>query len=415
MNIRIDMTINGGIEMGMNSEMDTKLNARLNTGMNTGMNTRLNSKLNKKLHTRLHTKMNTVANSSLYSFIRRNTKHMVMIPSALVIVLLLSSCGTTIASSLPSPTPDANINVASSIEAFGVVTSINIQNISIPVQADVKNLNIRDGQLVSRNEILATIDISEVDLQIAQLEEEISTLKADILYTETQTTVNTSDMAKLQNEYNNAKRILAEGLSELAKKESLLSKELILQNEVDLQNQMVASQKKNLRDTEYAIAGTKEITGLSNEQKNNQLLQKNSQLKKLEMELLQLRTKLNGQVLQNGNIVSPISQAVVTEVAIRTGDRVNPGQKLFTLEDLEQLIVIADISEEFIKDVKPGMSVDIIPVSDKSKTYVGKISRISGIATTKNGQTMVQAEITLDNPDSMILPGFNVDIMILRE
>jgi hypothetical protein len=52
----------------------------------------------------------------------------------------------------------------------------------------------------------------------------------------------------------------------------------------------------------------------------------------------------------------------------------------------DTLVIKANVAEEFIKDVKQGAKVEIIPV-----------------------------EISIDNKDSFLLPNFNVDIKIYME
>jgi hypothetical protein len=78
------------------------------------------------------------------------------------------------------------------------------------------------------------------------------------------------------------------------------------------------------------------------------------------------------------------------------------------------LYVLADVAEEFIKDVKLGKKATIIPVADNSRKYYGKVIRIADMAFEKNGETNVTVEISIDEQDGFLRPNFNVDVEIER-
>ena len=73
------------------------------------------------------------------------------------------------------------------------------------------------------------------------------------------------------------------------------------------------------------------------------------------------------------------------------------------------------MAEEFIKDVRLGANVEIVPVADKARLYKGKVISISKKAIEQNGETIIPVEISIENNDSFLLPNFNVDVKILTE
>jgi HlyD family secretion protein len=76
------------------------------------------------------------------------------------------------------------------------------------------------------------------------------------------------------------------------------------------------------------------------------------------------------------------------------------------------MIVRANVSEEFIKDVNLGLKVEIIPVADKSKKYNGTVMMIASRAVVQNGETVIPIEISVDNNDGFLMPEYNVDVEI---
>jgi multidrug resistance efflux pump len=80
--------------------------------------------------------------------------------------------------------------------------------------------------------------------------------------------------------------------------------------------------------------------------------------------------------------------------------------------NLDGMVVRANVSEEFIKDVKSGLKVEIIPVADKSKKYNGTVKMIASRAEVQNGETVIPIEISIDDNDGFLMPEYNVDVEI---
>ncbi len=63
--------------------------------------------------------------------------------------------------------------------------------------------------------------------------------------------------------------------------------------------------------------------------------------------------------------------------------------------DLNSLVIDAEVSEHQIKDVKVGSIVEIIPIFDTEKVYKGKVTHVSSAGVVKNGETVVNIEISV--------------------
>jgi multidrug resistance efflux pump len=131
-------------------------------------------------------------------------------------------------------------------------------------------------------------------------------------------------------------------------------------------------------------------------------------------ELHEMKTLKN---IIGNTMISDIDNGVIYDIGYNEGDFFSENDKsssriLLTIYDMDSLKVIADIPEEFFKDVKVGQKVIINPVSDRNKNYNGIIDRIYDVAYNKDGETVVLAEITIKNMDRLLLPNFNVDVRI---
>lgn len=128
-----------------------------------------------------------------------------------------------------------------------------------------------------------------------------------------------------------------------------------------------------------------------------------------------LNAKVNRTYFKGGNIVCNLENAVVTDIGYKAGDIVSPQLKILSLQDLNSLIIAANVDEELIKDVKVGNAVAIIPKSDPNIKLTGKVTRIFNTAITQNGGTSVIVEISIDNNNGKLLPNYNVDVEINKK
>lgn len=120
---------------------------------------------------------------------------------------------------------------------------------------------------------------------------------------------------------------------------------------------------------------------------------------------------LNKTYIKDDCIISDMDNAVVTGIGYKQGDILNAQQSVLCIQDLSSLYVQADVDEEFIKDVTEGKTVSIVPATDNTAELSGKVTRIFNEAITKNGETSVPVEISLNNKGNL-MPNYNVDVEI---
>jgi HlyD family secretion protein len=125
-----------------------------------------------------------------------------------------------------------------------------------------------------------------------------------------------------------------------------------------------------------------------------------------------LQNKLNKPYIAGNQIISMYDNAVVYDIQYQPGHITDVSKKAFSIANLDSLIIEAEVVEEFIKDVRKGLKVKIVPAADRTKEYVGRVIYVSDIAYSKNGGTVVPIKISLDNNDSFLKPNYNVDVYI---
>ena len=131
---------------------------------------------------------------------------------------------------------------------------------------------------------------------------------------------------------------------------------------------------------------------------------------RLEADLAALRRDATRPYLDGARVVADVDRAIVTDVAVHRGDPVGQGRLLLRLVDLESLIIEADVPEEFIRDVRLGAPVEIIPLADPARRSHGTVRQIAGMAVNRSGETIVPVQISIDDDQGLLLPNFNVDV-----
>lgn len=327
----------------------------------------------------------------------------------LIATLALTGCSS---SKAEEKKPEAPV-VKNTVEAFGTVKSKNVANVLIEFASNLTSLNVREGQSVKKGDILAVMDMSnytsqiqakELDVKVAALEKQklintnSMTLNGDPAY---QKLLETVKLANTQ--YTTAQKDLQDN-------SALLQNGLIAQSDFDKIKENYDIKKKAVSDAKSDVEQYKK----NKKALNNDIEIRSTQAASAQITTDGMRAKLNKDYIKGGNIICPYEKAVVYDIGYAAGDTVNLDKKLFSIADSKELIVEADITEEFVGDIQTGAEVIIVPVADKSKSYKGKVTRIYEMAKVKNGETIVPIEITIENNDGFLKPNFNVDVSIKK-
>jgi len=101
---------------------------------------------------------------------------------------------------------------------------------------------------------------------------------------------------------------------------------------------------------------------------------------------------------------------VVSELNVRDGAQVTPGQTLAKVAGLAKLWLIVEIPEALALRVQPGMTVDATFSGDPTQHFSGKIREIlPGISTTSR---TLQARLEIDNAALKLTPGMLMRVRV---
>ena len=289
-------------------------------------------------------------------------------------------------------------DIESHIQTTGEVLAIEKREITPDASGRVLDIAVEMGQSVTRDQVLLTLDASEVEYQLKQaqirLEIERDTLeqmkKGDKLELE----INRSNAEILYNEakktYEQTKELYDAGAVSLSE----LSQAKI---KLDQANNTLILSQKNLENADKAS----QIT----------IQQKNIELSSLNVE--KLRTEL-----EKYTIKSPIDGTVV-DMDISKGSIISPGLPIMVIMDTTQLEIAVNVSEYDVDKMKLGDPVKITGDAIEGKEYEGRVKYIAptaiSIAAGQGRETVVEVKVGVVRKDTLLKPGFSTVIDILTE
>ena len=377
-----------------------------------------------------------------------NGKQLMRLGGALLListVLVTSACGTPKSVQTMSVPKQMQKEQKSVIEAAGKIKANDVKNIMLDFPAVVRSVHVKEGQRVKLGEELITLNISDIKQQILNKEN-------DLIQGKLQLEINTNDLNTYENElqrnisdydeekdnnisvelkekdYVYAQELLSHAKEDLAKEQSLYQSSAISKSELDAEQRKLEDVEKIVNDKKLllddVLSSRQQVleklqTGINqqeskvNDIKLNIKIQK-QKLSMLESDIKQLKDKLNKGYIRENEIISDVKNGMVQEVSHVSGDYIQTNTKLLNLVNMDSLTVEAEVSEDFIRDVKVGSEVEIMPLSDSSKIYKGHVLKIADMGIEKNGETFIITQISIDNADEYIKPNFNVDIKISR-
>lgn len=109
------------------------------------------------------------------------------------------------------------------------------------------------------------------------------------------------------------------------------------------------------------------------------------------------------------SILSPRA-GVVTELTVREGAFVRPGDHIMTIADLTVVWVIVDVFEDRIAQIEPGQSVRITTGAQRGREWIGEVEYL--YPTVDAQSRTIPVRIRLDNADLSLRPDTYVNAVI---
>lgn len=263
---------------------------------------------------------------------------------------------------------------APQLELYGRVESPYTATITSIINADVRSLDVNEGQLVSNGQRLILLDDTDVRLAFEEKAAAVAELEAQIQL-EKNRYENDTDALALE------KSLVALAEKKLEREEKTSKNNLTSQSSFDTQKQALNNQKLALITRQLNVTDHP------------------SRLAQLEANLN--RNRALAQQAQNdltrASVLAPFD-GIILKTEVSPGERVRPGEVLLQMYATDQVELRAQIPQKFIGIIKQSLA-DQVPLYATVKTDIGEIStrlnRVSG--TLSSGNHGVDALLSVDS------------------
>lgn len=339
------------------------------------------------------------------------------------------------------------------VEAFGTVDAQTIKQIFLDFPAKINDIYVNVGQEIKAGDKLINIDYDDYMLSITQKETELSLDKISADSNNTSSAGENSQIAVLQKkvaslsehladgtdpEINAQENIITSANNELVEKQRNLKLAKQLLDEGAGSQEDVTRLEADIEDLNNKITNAKQQIEVLRKQKNIEISELKAQIAVLQdtisdnqkrsstanstyavkeevsnLEVAQMKNKYTKGYIKGNDIINDIPKGVVKSITAVEGNKVgNDGAALMELIDTASLVVKANVPEEFIKDVKIGDEVDIIPYADREAVVKGKVKDIQQMAVTENGEIVIPVIIEALEESPYICYGYSTDVEI---
>ena len=266
-------------------------------------------------------------------------------------------------------------------ESAEVVSNLNYEIIQ---------LSVKEGDRVTKGQVLAVLDDSSIQDQIAQTKGEVQLLQ----YQQQET------LKDRQTEYDNAVIEVQHKKEEYNKQKSLYDEGISSQTELDTAKQAL-EQAERTRDEIPTENGVAVLTASEKQTLAN--AQQRAQIQATTLEDCQIRSTINGTVTRVNTTVG------------RLANETEDNKPMFVIENLDQLQMKVMISENDIDRVQVGQKVEIaadILGKDVVEGVVDSISPTGEQKSSTSSERVVPVIIRVVGTNEKLIAGINAEATI---
>ena len=292
-----------------------------------------------------------------------------LLPPLLVVALAIVIFSTLISTRPQAPVQDRPVKgvlvetqtidfaaLSPTLTLYGRLEAPQMANLRAAVTADVAEVYVFDGEYVEQGDVLIELDPREAQLAVEQAAAELALIDAQIEAEKSQLKRNQALLGTQQQLVDLAKAAVnrAEKLQQ-----SQLSSQALLDESISLQ----AQQSLELKQRQFDIQD--HPIRIAQLQANRQQAQ--AQLDRAELDL-------------SRTIIEAPFSGRITDRQIAKGDRVQVGDALMTLYDMQQLELRASIPQRYLADIYSVLETQQLTATAEvsGRQYEFELQRLSG-------------------------------------
>lgn len=294
-------------------------------------------------------------------------------PIALPLVIILATVALLVLFKLVQPEPPVRVQdektwtvqthllidgaKSPQLELYGSVESPHTATITSIIDADVKSLEVNEGQSVNSGQLLILLDDTDAKLSLEDRKSYVAELEA-LITSEKNRYKNDRASLKLE------KSLVALAEKKLAREEKTSKSNLTSQSSFDTQKQALHSQKLALNSRQLNVTDhPARLAQLQARLSRNRALAEQAEID-----------------LARATVIAPFD-GIILKTTVSPGERVRPGEVLLEMYATDHIELRAQLPQRFISIVKHSLSQQL-PLQAMVKTDNGKqvatLKRISG-------------------------------------
>jgi multidrug efflux pump subunit AcrA (membrane-fusion protein) len=316
--------------------------------------------------------------------------------------------------------------VESTISSSGAIKSGNSTNVYSNFTYNVQNINVNIGDVVKKGDVLATIDTTTLEQDIAQNEQSVAASEQKAQLALTSAKQKYDDLQYLHDNNLNTDAINAEKALDAAKLDLEEKQKVYEYDKAMLTSGQVSQDTVNKAQTDYQNAqGTVdkdsvalEATKVTDDQNLAQAkTDYDTALANVNDHSARLQLENKKDQLKNRDVVAPVD-GTVTNINAVVGQESSGA--LFVIQDLSNLIVNVTVDETDINKIKVGQKAEVTTDASGSDIIEGQVvsfepvssaaSANTSTTSTSNGKTSSSSSSSSNSTSSDVT--FNVKVQI---
>jgi len=287
--------------------------------------------------------------------------------------------------------------------------------LAFQVTGRIQRVFFDEGQAIEKDQVLAELDPSEYQSQVAQaaanLDSALKTKEQLEAFLDVLKGTLPQEVDRTKAGVNMARNVLNDAEKNFQRYESLFKQKVISENQMDTAKLAFENARSSLNQAEAA----------ARQAEGNMIkihaTQRDIELANARIEGARAALEQTHILLSRTRLPAPFN-GVITSRNIEPGEVVTPAREVITLSDLSKVDLNIFVSETDIGRVKPGQTVDVRVDTFPNKSFVGQVAYISPeaeftpkiIQTRKERVKLVyRVKVTIPNPDLALKIGMPAD------
>jgi HlyD family secretion protein len=297
------------------------------------------------------------------------------------------------------------------VEASGTIEPIDTVNVSSEVAGRLAELYVDRGEQVKAGEVLARLDSSEQQAQLAQAEGRLAEAEAE--YTKMLNGNRSEEINRAQAQLASAQARVDLSTKQLERNKFLAESGAIAQLDLDEIIQEDQTNRASLQEAQQ------QLQELNQGFRSEDIQQSAARVTTARAELEEIQSQLNKTTLKapfDGIVTQKHANigAIITPTMAAASDSASATPSSI-LELASGLEVLVDVPEANIARIKTGQPVDIIADAYSDRTFKGTVRTIEPEAVSEDDVTSFRVRVQLNQAESLLRSGMNVDAIFIGE